>query len=140
MIPQGLHRPSMFGIENIEATMLDCVSSIQVHRCRPRLSGKAHRPARQSMEPFIELPFPSFAKANHGGQVIQLAAGFFQPAGLYEGRYIDSADKRPCPAVMIVMRLVEIPDAVIFSPVLLARLYRRIEGAHGKRLVQPAAT
>src|SRR5215217_6597626 len=65
--------------------------------------------------------------------------GFLQPASPYQSRDIDSAEEGPGPAVMIVMRLVEIAHAIIFAPVLLARLDRGIQGTDGKGIAQSTA-
>src|SRR5215216_3410059 len=125
----------MFLIENLEAAMLDSICSIQVHRRRPRLPGVAHGPARQAMEPFIELPFLSFTKTYHSSQSVQLATSFLQPACLHQGSHVDPADKGPGSPIVIVVRLVEITDAIIFAPVFLAWLDGRIKSTHGKGII-----
>src|SRR5688572_21193719 len=129
----------MFLVENMYTAMLNCVRGKQVHRRRPRLPAVTHRLTRQPMEPFIEFPFLIFAKTHHGSQSLQLTTGVIQPASLYQGSHIDTANEGPCSTIMVVMRLVEISHAVIFAPVLLAGLDRWIKSTYWERIVQPTA-
>src|SRR5688500_10839228 len=96
-----------------------------VHCGRPGLPGESHRAAGLAVEPLVELPFGARgvrpyrlpALAIHLGEPDKVPARLIQPAGLDERGDVEAANEGPCAAVVVVVRQVEITNAVIVSPV-----------------------